>query len=261
MNWRILTLARGMSDNGGSNVEESDEADDFLDYDAVLRCHICHHLFRKPRILPCGHTFCEECLIQLRDKTAREWRMKFPLNNKRGDGGTLHCQIPGCQYSMKLMNLTRWAPRNRVASEAIKVLKRNSFAQMGPTKRISENSLDMLDCHSNHYGKTRRNLCITTGEGGNAEIVSKVAYTNHRYNKFAIAMQLRHTTLNGAPPPGYTDNVDGKSFCTNAIYDAIIQSGFGSAKMIHVPPKAVQGWRSFAVVFGIQAIGECFSFQ
>jgi hypothetical protein len=118
-----------MSDSGALGLDESDEADE-LDYDVILRCHICHQYFRKPRILPCGHTFCEECLIQLRDKTAREWRTKFPLNNKRGEGGTLHCQIPGCQYSMKLMNLTRWAPRNKVASEILKMLKRSNSIKM-----------------------------------------------------------------------------------------------------------------------------------
>lgn len=119
----------GMSDKGDSGHEESDEGEDILDYNSILRCRICCQYYRKPRILPCGHTFCEECLIQLRDKTSREWRIKFPLRNKHGDGGTLHCQAPGCRYSMKLMNLTRWAPRNRVASAALKVFQRNGAAK------------------------------------------------------------------------------------------------------------------------------------
>ena len=127
MTWKDPSLVPGMSDKEGSSGEEIDGIDGIWDYDSVLRCGICQQHFRKPRILPCGHTFCEECLIQLRDKTAREWRVKFPLSNKRGDGGTLHCQTPGCQYSMKLMNLTRWAPRNRLAAEALKIYKRNAF--------------------------------------------------------------------------------------------------------------------------------------
>lgn len=129
MTWKVPSLVPGMSDKEGSSGEEIDGIDGIWDYDSILRCGICQQHFRKPRILPCGHTFCEECLIQLRDKTAREWRVKFPLSNKRGDGGTLHCQTPGCQYSMKLMNLTRWAPRNRLAAEALKIYKRNAFPQ------------------------------------------------------------------------------------------------------------------------------------
>lgn len=129
MNRTALSLTPGMSDKGDSGHEESDEGEDILDYNSILRCRICCQYYRKPRILPCGHTFCEECLIQLRDKTSREWRIKFPLRNKHGDGGTLHCQAPGCRYSMKLMNLTRWAPRNRVASAALKVFQRNGAAK------------------------------------------------------------------------------------------------------------------------------------
>lgn len=127
-----------MSDKGDSGHEESDEGEDIFDYNSILRCRICCQYFRKPRILPCGHTFCEECLIQLRDKTAREWRTKFPLKNKHGDGGTLHCQAPGCRYSMKLMNLTRWAPRNRVASAALKVFQRNGASKSVRALTLSE---------------------------------------------------------------------------------------------------------------------------
>ncbi|KAL8617738.1 hypothetical protein ACOMHN_053571 [Nucella lapillus] len=31
-----------------------------------LTCFLCGLLFRRPRILPCGHTFCTECLVQLK---------------------------------------------------------------------------------------------------------------------------------------------------------------------------------------------------
>ncbi|XP_035678799.1 tripartite motif-containing 13-like [Branchiostoma floridae] len=30
-----------------------------------LWCEICHETFRRPKSLPCGHTFCEECLTEL----------------------------------------------------------------------------------------------------------------------------------------------------------------------------------------------------
>ncbi|XP_059145802.1 uncharacterized protein LOC131932925 [Physella acuta] len=34
---------------------------------ACLTCHLCGEIFRRPRILPCGHTFCGECLLKLKD--------------------------------------------------------------------------------------------------------------------------------------------------------------------------------------------------
>ena len=30
--------------------------------DYLLQCPICHCSFKKPRVLPCGHNFCENCL-------------------------------------------------------------------------------------------------------------------------------------------------------------------------------------------------------
>jgi hypothetical protein len=29
---------------------------------AKLKCSVCHDVFQDPRILPCGHTFCLQCL-------------------------------------------------------------------------------------------------------------------------------------------------------------------------------------------------------
>lgn len=30
--------------------------------DVILTCEICMNIFDKPKLLPCAHTFCEECL-------------------------------------------------------------------------------------------------------------------------------------------------------------------------------------------------------
>ncbi|XP_035678800.1 tripartite motif-containing protein 59-like [Branchiostoma floridae] len=48
-----------------------------------LCCGICHETFRRPKSLPCGHTFCEECLTELatsfRDICCPMCRREVPL--------------------------------------------------------------------------------------------------------------------------------------------------------------------------------------
>lgn len=124
--------------------------------------------------------------------------------------------------------------------------------------KTSKGSLDALDSRPH---KINNKISITTANVTNGQIMSKVEYKNHNNNQIAIAMQLRHSTRHGAAAPGYCDKEEGNSFYSTIIYEAIVQSGFGATKIIHVPPKIVQNWRSFAFVVGLQAIGECFSFQ
>lgn len=105
-----------------------------------LRCGLCQELFRKPRILPCGHTFCSDCLNELRDKLIRSGRQSplftpvynssFPdPNGGYGTGITFECPDLECQYSMKLMNLSRWALRNRAVQHLVAAFKRHDREQ------------------------------------------------------------------------------------------------------------------------------------
>ncbi|RUS84098.1 hypothetical protein EGW08_008137, partial [Elysia chlorotica] len=33
-----------------------------------LTCFLCGEIFRRPRVMPCGHTFCTDCLVKLKDE-------------------------------------------------------------------------------------------------------------------------------------------------------------------------------------------------
>jgi hypothetical protein len=39
--------------------------------DANLLCSICHGVFEDPRLLTCGHVFCEDCIRQALDMDSR----------------------------------------------------------------------------------------------------------------------------------------------------------------------------------------------
>ncbi|PVD30446.1 hypothetical protein C0Q70_09712 [Pomacea canaliculata] len=108
-----------------SGMEGSFTSDDGHTWHTALTCYLCGQLFRRPRILPCGHTFCSECLAQLKEETMREGR-RVPASactwegrQKADIGSQFVCPMPECRYSMRLMNLGRWSTRNKTVSDAV----------------------------------------------------------------------------------------------------------------------------------------------
>jgi RING-type zinc-finger len=46
-------------------------------FEDLLNCMICFESFRNPKMLPCGHTFCAECLVGYQ-KTYEQQRRAVP---------------------------------------------------------------------------------------------------------------------------------------------------------------------------------------
>ena len=91
----------------------------------ALICYVCDEFYTKPRILPCGHTFCSGCLSRLRQVAVHEFNKSRQRNaHRRGECGYFTCPWPNCHYSMRIMNLGRWSLKNKAASRAVTMIKK-----------------------------------------------------------------------------------------------------------------------------------------
>lgn len=91
----------------------------------TLKCYVCGQYFIKPRILPCGHSFCEKCVSSARESAVQEFNKSRDRNaHRRGDCGYFTCPWPNCHYSMRLMNVSRWTTKNKALAKVVTEAKR-----------------------------------------------------------------------------------------------------------------------------------------
>ena len=129
------TLQEGSSSSESSAVRNCHWPD-------ALKCYVCDDFYIRPRILPCGHTFCAPCLARLRTVAQQEFNKSRDRNaHRRGDCGFFTCPWPNCHYSMKIMNLGRWSLKNRTASMAVAMIKRQEKEkQVGSARSFIKNA-------------------------------------------------------------------------------------------------------------------------
>ena len=86
--------------------------------DRILECPCCNELFDEPRMLPCGHTFCKLCLLNLTSRVV-------------GGNNSLECstcttvhEIPekGFPVNRVLLNMLAVEPRQVYRSKAVETL-------------------------------------------------------------------------------------------------------------------------------------------
>ncbi|XP_067657942.1 uncharacterized protein [Haliotis asinina] len=107
----------------------SDESGNWYWQDSSLVCYLCGELFRRPRILPCGHTFCTDCLARLREEVIREGKLAGTYDPKHAEIGHFVCPMPECSYSMRLINLHRFTTKNKTVSEAVGAFRKKIGAK------------------------------------------------------------------------------------------------------------------------------------
>lgn len=123
--WSTLFVGDGSVSSSSSDSSLKTPTRSSPNVEDTLKCYICDGYFTKPRILPCGHTYCAACLLRLRENAVHEFNKTRDQNaHRRGECGFFTCPWPNCHYSMKIMNVWRWTLRNKAMTQAVAVLKK-----------------------------------------------------------------------------------------------------------------------------------------
>lgn len=111
----------------------------------ALRCYVCGNLFHKPRILPCGHTYCAKCILNLRETAVQEFNKSCDKTaHRRGDCGFFTCPWPHCHYSMRIMNVSRWTLENKAVSQAVSMAKKQEEIKQTDETQTETNQSNVL---------------------------------------------------------------------------------------------------------------------
>lgn len=122
--WSSVFIPDGSSLSSDSSLRQTTKSAANLLEDA-LKCYVCEEYFRQPRILPCGHTYCAACILQLRESAVHEFNKSRDRNaHARGECGFFTCPWPNCHYSMRIMNVFRWTLKNRAMGQAVALARR-----------------------------------------------------------------------------------------------------------------------------------------
>ncbi|KAK3582762.1 hypothetical protein CHS0354_015287 [Potamilus streckersoni] len=115
--------------NDMSNSSSDESVKQTIYWADTLKCYVCKEHYSRPRVLPCGHSFCLDCIVRLRDAAAHNFNVHKEKNaHRRGEGGFFTCPMPDCHYSMKLMNVGRWTPKNKAMGQTVLHYKKQKKA-------------------------------------------------------------------------------------------------------------------------------------
>ncbi|KAH3788989.1 uncharacterized protein LOC127842160 [Dreissena polymorpha] len=159
--WSTVIIPDGNSSSSDEslkhgNTKHAETLDD------TLKCYVCDEFFTKPRILPCGHSFCSECVLKLRENAVSEFNKSRDQNaHRRGDCGYFSCPWPNCHYTMRIMNVNRWTLKNRALAKAVSLAKKREKEKQETSVQTdtdwSQTIVNISSAVTNPFGK-RNNL-------------------------------------------------------------------------------------------------------
>ena len=81
-----------------------------------LQCAICREMFRDPKMLPCQHTFCLECLENV---------------SKLGNGKTIDCPLCKRTHDFPIQDGAEGFPENMLMKSLLDIKTRPSAPSAG----------------------------------------------------------------------------------------------------------------------------------
>ncbi|XP_002741523.1 E3 ubiquitin-protein ligase TRIM45-like [Saccoglossus kowalevskii] len=160
-------------------VEKIDE--DFLN------CGICSDRYTKPKLLPCQHSFCEECLVKVVAKSGQPDVIICPLCRREHD---IHGGISKIENNMFINQLVEaFKIRDEKSCESIKC---TACTEADVTKRCLDCTMDVCNACARVHAKfpSSRNHTIITQEelksDKSAKLYSSVYCDKHPDNQIKL---------------------------------------------------------------------------
>lgn len=154
--------------------------------ESIVECPFCLEMFTKPKLLPCGHTFCQPCLGQL-------------AANGRRPGSTLSC--PLCMKEMVIPESGMAGfPDNEFVERIMKAPRPSSPRQQGKCERQNQ-SCDRLP-PSGQQPSTKRTISSPVAENAEPNTAERNKLLARRLQRAATMtpmMEVRDRPTEAAP--------------------------------------------------------------
>ncbi|CAI2350139.1 unnamed protein product [Caenorhabditis sp. 36 PRJEB53466] len=142
----------------------------FLIDDSLITCEVCfepfHHLVRAPKLLPCGHNFCETCIFSL--CLHQEYYLldsiKCPTCRREFATNTARKAPTNYDLCKMLENIWRQKEQNVTVIEVPLVELPPVIQEISVTKKPRHHSHSHSHPHPNHVGKKMRALAKKSEE-------------------------------------------------------------------------------------------------
>lgn len=143
-----------------------------------LICSICLGRYSTPRLLPCGHTFCQQCLSDYIQQTvlspnARNFKCPIDRGMVSGPGSSIHTRewassFPVDQFALNLLSIVNEQERGSQPGS-------NAQTNQGLHPLVSNSNPNFQHCNI-HTGRLMEYFCF----GCNTVLCAQCAIDNHR---------------------------------------------------------------------------------
>jgi len=129
-----------MADLGGKAAKQLGE---------ITECPICMSAFSDPRMLPCIHTFCLECLKRTAEADQKKPGDKMPCPLCRKDFIIPEDGMNGVQKNFFMENLLEFKTTLQIGS-AIIICDMCNVRNVGKSREIPKATMRCFECHDNY---------------------------------------------------------------------------------------------------------------